>query len=304
MSGILTIARAELSEDGDFIPDLVDSGFKVTIEGQVISPNFQTGNRMEYFIQDDTGGIAVYSGSFLVNLYMGDRVQIKGTIQTFRGKEEIVPASPDDVVILTADEPQPEPLEITLAALMSLPEADREALDGTLVKLTELEIDPLANWPQEGSAANLEIYDPADPVNYFLTLRIDDQTDIDGQEFPQDVESIVGVLGQYDDFNCTPCNAGYQLLPRSYGDFSDGSVSIATPVITAVEVVPSGMGQAFLITYTSDTDGLADLEVAETPAGPWTVLLDDITMPAGILLQYQDGIEDFTQRYYRLIAVQ
>jgi hypothetical protein len=51
-------------------------------------------------------------------------------------------------------------------------------------------------------------------------VRIDGDTDLVGQPIPTDDVDVAGILGQFNSFTDT-C-IGYQLLPRSTADITDG----------------------------------------------------------------------------------
>ena len=78
------------------------------------------------------------------------------------------------------------------------------------------------SWPDEGNWANLTIGNGS----FSTTLRIDEDTDIDGSIEPTWPLNITGVGGQYD--STEPYDEGYQLLARYVTDFEE-STGLCTP---------------------------------------------------------------------------
>src|SRR4029077_10427309 len=68
----------------DFVPDLVNQTVKV--RGAVTSIDFRGGNGIEYYIQDPTGGIALFHTSNNFGPFsVGDSVEAVGLVTHFNG---------------------------------------------------------------------------------------------------------------------------------------------------------------------------------------------------------------------------
>ncbi|ATW28223.1 5'-nucleotidase C-terminal domain-containing protein [Candidatus Formimonas warabiya] len=91
----------------------LDAGETTTVTGIVTCVNPTTDG--SYFIQDDTAGICVYNTSLSPAPQVGERIQVTGTLNPYHGLLEITPASSSDVIILSSDNPIPEPRVVTLA---------------------------------------------------------------------------------------------------------------------------------------------------------------------------------------------
>jgi hypothetical protein len=204
----MTIAEARVDNNGDFIPDLLDSA--VILTGVATSFNFAD-DRTDFFMQQEGAGINVFYQDELISVNIGDSITVNGIIDQYNGKTQVVIAQLDR---LTPNGPGtvPEPLTIYCA---DLAEIDGEQYEGTLVKVFNVEIledpDP---WPALGWSATMTITDGADSAS----LRIDRYTDIDGQPQVEPRADIVGIGSQYD--TSDPYLSYYQLMPRMYDDFT------------------------------------------------------------------------------------
>jgi hypothetical protein len=206
----LTIAEAIEDLNGDLIPDRL--GDTVTVQGIVISPNYQTSNHSHY-VWDGTAGITeIMFGTTTPVWNLGDEVVITGEIGHFRGLTQIVPASVDDVATISTGNPVPDPVILTVADYM----ADPEAYEGTLVAFAYM-TKVAGTWPASGSAT-LQFTDGTDTVD----IRIDSDTNIDGQPEPTYPVDIIGIGSQFSS-GTTVLDDGYQILPRYYEtDFLPG----------------------------------------------------------------------------------
>ncbi|NOX38051.1 MAG: T9SS type A sorting domain-containing protein [Calditrichaeota bacterium] len=182
---------------------------------------------LDVYIQDATGGLNIFQFNLaFVDIFIGNQYQITGKVAQYRGKTEIMPDDETDIVDLGAGTPV-DPLVISIADLL----ADAETYEGMLVRLQHVENtgngDP---WPTEGNNANLEITDDGTNV---LTLRVDRDTDIDGQPEPQWPRDVIGIFSQYD--RSSPYTDSYQILPRAYTDFQEPTAIAENPEATLPE---------------------------------------------------------------------
>jgi len=190
----LTIAEAKVDANGDFVPDLLNE--TVTIQGVVTTPNYDSNTN--YHLQDATAGICLQTFSFTLGLNPGDEVTITGKITQYKGLTQINPASETDVAV-TSTGNVIEPSKITISEL-------GESTEGLLVEVDSVWIVNLADWPAEGSNADIDLTDGIDTV----TLRIDKETDLDGWTPPAGMMDLIAVGSQYT--STTPLDDGYQLL--------------------------------------------------------------------------------------------
>ncbi|MEC9106312.1 MAG: lamin tail domain-containing protein, partial [Candidatus Neomarinimicrobiota bacterium] len=196
-----------------------DEGTSVTVRGIVTTPNFQSSNT-EYGLQDGTGGIVIFHFSApYVELAVGDSVEVTGELDIFSGKTEVIPSSADDITIISQNNDLPDFQVITVADYV----ANAEDYESELIKINAVSITD-GSWPTAVSS-NLTISD--DGGNSTVTMRIDSDMDIIGNDEPEAPFDVRGIAGQYD--STDPYDSGYQILPRYYTDFIPGEDVVDPP---------------------------------------------------------------------------
>ena len=170
------------------------SDARKTKTGKIITVNGRVTAAREFgalsFIQDHTGGIAVY-GATIFNI--GDSVQVTGELSKYNSMLEIVT---DTVKVLATGLPLIAPKSINIKKLR-----DHE---GELVQLNNVQLYPqgLFFYPQRAGM----ILSGKDTGQYW----IDENTDIPGYTIRVNPPTITGVVGRFGD--------KLQLLPRSHSD--------------------------------------------------------------------------------------
>jgi len=161
------------------------------------------------YLQDSTGGIAVFGGDFTKSVVVGPpssfEMEVYGAVSLFNGSIEILPYSVARVGVKPAVVPQ----LVTLAQLT----ANGESYEGRLVKISNARI-VSGSYPSLNNSGNLTIDDGTGS----FTMRIDDGTDIDGQPTPVTRLDIIGIVNQFDP--TLPYTDGYQILPRRLADIT------------------------------------------------------------------------------------
>jgi len=172
------------------------SGAKVTVAGRVTVGNEQGGPS---FVQDASGGIAVFDSAFSHAVSIGDSVIVTGKIDFFNSQIEIT-----NVSYVRGDSSrrfiQPEPVAIT----------DLIAKEGLLVTVENVALmnKAFVFYPQSTE----QITDGSNQAD----LRIDGDTNIPGYTKPQGAVNITGVVGRF--------KTNVQLLPRFRDDIPGISV--------------------------------------------------------------------------------
>ncbi len=211
-------------------------GSSATVQGIVTSPNWG-GYYTSYTIQDSTAGIIIYASPSTIDppatLALGDKVEVTGTIDEYNGLMEIVPSGADDITILSSGNDTPDAQEVTVATLLT----DGEDYESEIIVIDSVSITS-GTWPDEGSSANLTITD--DNETSTITMRIDSDTDIDGQTQPQEPFIVTAVIGQYND---------YQVQPRYYTDFA--AVGAVVPTIADISIDPEAPTDADDVTISA-----------------------------------------------------
>ena len=113
--------------------DLIDTIVKVEGLATMYTGGYFAGSgNVKFYLEDESGGVQVWvpSGEGSLSVKIGDRVQVTGEMQLYRGARELV-ASPETVISLDQD-PEPAPHDVTIqqAGL------DTESLPGRLVSVT------------------------------------------------------------------------------------------------------------------------------------------------------------------------
>src|SRR5262249_8761286 len=219
---LLTIAEARVdavtNADGnpprDTIPDLL--GHVVTVRGTVTSIDLRGGTGIEYYIQDATGGIDLFSTWLSPAFAIGDNVEATGTITQFNGLTEVTVTS---VIFLSAGS-APAPQVITLSQLA---DGVGEALEGRLVRVDNVTV-TAGSFGATGSSSNVPI--PAAPGTSLV--RVHSDTDTGGPPTGTGTFSLVGLASQFD--TPAPFDGGYQIIPRSLADITPAGPSC--PAIT------------------------------------------------------------------------
>lgn len=179
-----------------------------TIDNYILNPTI-----LSFFIQDENAGVNIFGSYGIIEVTAGDCVIVEGWVAHYNGLTEIVTSGSgtciwDLEVVYHVD--VPEPLVVTCGAFDSL----AESYEGMLVKIECVTI-VNGEWPPEGENANLIICDQTG----CCAMRIDKDTDIDGQPQPEEPFDVVAIANQYDPNS--PYHEGYQILPRAYNDFTD-----------------------------------------------------------------------------------
>lgn len=190
----------------------------VTVNGIVTVSN-QFGSPA--YVQDHTGGIAVYDFNFSDSVSIGDEVTITGTITQFNGLTEMeqvtVDAKPSTGNVVT-------PIVVTISDVLGDGLAGKELYESTLLRINGVTVNTTA-WTVTGSGVNYKLSDGTNE----LDVRVDNDVPFAGQPAPGGSFDIVGVLSQYK--NASPYAGGYQLMPR----ISEDIIATGPRIITSPE---------------------------------------------------------------------
>jgi len=218
-----TLAQARVDANNDGIPDLKVTGDTMTVTGVITSPNY-VGTATSYYIQDHTAGMNLYKSGTVMPFDLGDSVLVTGTLDHYRGLTEIVPftANNQNIRVLKKNAFVPAPEVVTVANFNN----NGETYEGKLIRINGLSKRAGSPaWPATGSNANMLMSSTGTDT---VIMRIDADTDIDGQTEVSYPVSVIGVATQF-----TPSASvyfgGYQIQPRYYAtDF----VAYLAPVVT------------------------------------------------------------------------
>lgn len=147
------------------------------------------------YIQDNTGGLAIYSTSLASQINRGDSIQITGTLIDFNGLLELTPAS-NLINYGTADLPPNQ--------LVTIPDFN-DTLESELVQLNGVTFNN-AGGTFTGNTSYTFTSGGAQS-----TIYIRNGSPIVGQVIPTGEIDLVGICSQF--------YANYQILPRDMNDF-------------------------------------------------------------------------------------
>lgn len=190
----------------------------VTVNGFVTVAN-QFGSPA--YIQDHTGGIAVYDFNLSDSVSIGDEVTVTGTITQFNGLTEMetvtidaIPSTGNAVV----------PMVVTISDILGDGVAGNELYESMLLRINGVTVNTTA-WTVTGSGTNYKLSDGTNE----LDVRVDNNVPFAGQPAPGGSFDIVGVLSQYK--TAAPFAGGYQLMPRISADI----IATGPRIITSPE---------------------------------------------------------------------
>jgi len=168
------------------------------------------------YVQDNTGGVAVFGAITDSMLTIGDEIILSGKVEPFNGLTELTNLTLNQIVS------QGNPIEPTIVTTSQLD----ETYEGQLVKILGVVVrdtsgNPIPTWdPGPGAGKNYRLIDGSG----FTAVRVDNNVDFVGTPAPQDAFDIVGVVSQFD--NSSPFTSGYQLMPRHASDIKTGGPTI------------------------------------------------------------------------------
>ncbi len=160
---------------------------------------------LRFTIIDPTSGIEVWSPveNFNYLVQEGDSVRIRGSIQQFLGRAQIVA---DTLILAAQEQPLNEP---------QLVNALDEDSESDLIRLKCVQLVNPAEWTNVAPQFDVYVSTGAD----LYKMVIDADTDLFGTEAPNGVFGVTGIGGQRDDE--APFLDGYTILPRGSFDLSE-----------------------------------------------------------------------------------
>ncbi|MGK0363670.1 MAG: plastocyanin/DNA/RNA endonuclease YhcR with UshA esterase domain [Saprospiraceae bacterium] len=185
-----------------------------TLTGVVQSIDYRGGDGVQFFMNDGTDGIAVFSNEIAYyDVTMGDEVTMEGSIGQFNGLTQVYP----DTIILNS-------AANAVEAIQDVPGLG-ESTESEYIILSITFNDP-TQWVPDGSGFNMDA--TVDGTGDQITIRIDNDSDLfSNPSFPyfSDSGSALGFGSQFD-FDA-PYFEGYQLLLTDFNflDVNDPSLS-------------------------------------------------------------------------------
>ncbi|WP_083402099.1 lamin tail domain-containing protein [Bacillus sp. MUM 116] len=252
-----------------------------TVDTQILGTQKQN-----FYLQDATGGINIFSGSYDTpyKVTKGDQLKITGKVLIYNGLLEFEPTSIEKI---SEGNPIPEPKVLSIVDSTTF--ATAEPLEGSLVTVTG-KVSATASTPPNYNVTFV------DENNKATTLRVMGATGINpdkdlvvGKSY-----TVTGVLGQYTT-NKQQLTSGYQIYPRDVKDIAP-ILSITHTALTQVyentnvpfEANADGAESVTVYYRAAGTTDYTALPMAKGSDGRYTVTLDKVNVP-------QDGFEYYME---------
>ena len=181
----------------------LDSGLVVAVSGTVTETDFGGGAaNFTGFVQDTSGGIAIFSPTLNLGLIRGYRFTVLGNVIQTNGQTSILPISGAHIVN-RGPVAEINGTRVNFSALLANP----ELREGSLITIPNLVLDS-GTW---GPGATVVLRDSAGNTIDIRVLPGSTATSV-----PPYPISITGILGQSD--ATAPFTGNYYLMPRDTGD--------------------------------------------------------------------------------------
>jgi len=209
-----TVAAVRIDANNDFQPDRLNQ--YATVKAVVNGVNLTaSANRFQYTLQDETGGIVITKGSETgggIVYNVGDELIATGKITQYRGTVQLELTAMSDVFKTTSGNVL-TPIQLNIPTYV----AGGYNYQSRLLEITMLFKDPAVAvvWPLINTDANFGVWDGVNK----LVLRLDKDTDIDGQPEPVWPIRVKGVATQFTT-SATVYNDGWQITPMFYADIT------------------------------------------------------------------------------------
>jgi hypothetical protein len=197
------------------------AGTAVTVRGVVggVIHNIGTtgANNTTFYMQDKTGGVAVYdknwtSAPTTYDVKVGDSVEVSGTTSEYYNLLQLGTLT----ALKRLDSGQKAPVPVSL----SLTKAFTERYESVLVRVVGLTFATTGTFGAKGGAETV-----SDAASNQAVVYANGHTDLPGANKPSGKVNISGIISQY----IKPAVAGdttngYELVPRSMSDFDTSSI--------------------------------------------------------------------------------
>jgi phosphatidylserine/phosphatidylglycerophosphate/cardiolipin synthase-like enzyme len=222
------------------------------------------------YLQDVTGGLAVYDFNFAAAVAVGDEVTITGKLTQFSGLTELA-----EVVVdaKTGSGKTVAPQTITIDQIESDGANGIEQFEGNLIRINNVTVNT-ATWTVSGAGTNYRLSDGRKE----LEIRVDKDVNYANKPAPTGNFDVIGVLSQYS--QSAPFIGGYQLMPRSLAD-----IKASGPTMLTVPVESNLSSTGMKLTWTTNISAASFLQY-------W---LDDSPTPLGVLSGSSSGTAQSVQ---------
>jgi hypothetical protein len=188
------------------VPELLDE--IVTASG-VVTANAEFGASGPRYIQDHTGGLAIFGSAFENEFNTGDSVRITSKLSHYNGLTQLIYDANTTVIEIVESNITVQPKTIAIEDILNQTWNGLEEYEGILVTIEN------ATIAETGSFDGNSNYTLTDETGSTV-LRVDNDVNLVGQDIPNGTFSVTGIVSQFD-FS-SPYSEGYQILPRKISD--------------------------------------------------------------------------------------
>jgi hypothetical protein len=236
------------------------------------------------YIQDESGGIAIYPGfnwnSLPFTPQIGDNITVTGELTEFASLLEVGP-SISSLVLNSSNNPLPQPFDLS-------PDEWEETYEGILTRVEN------AVFSDGGAIFSSSTYNFT-ANGEIGVIYVRSGSPLIGELIPVGEVDITGILSQ---FSFNDPDVGYQLLPRTMDDFfSENAVNFASGV-SQTNLSTTG----FTLSWTTDVGSTTEIEYGTTPDYGQSLTLDENVVDHVINLEGLDPGTPYFCRVYSVIA--
>ena len=187
------------------------------------------------YIEDSTGGMALYDPTILASLVRGDEVTVTGELVDYNGLMEMQPVNSST---LNSSANIVNPLLVTPLQIGETTESELIQIDNVI-------------FNNGGSMFTSGTHD-FDSNGETGKIYIKAGHSLENSMIPMGVVTLIGISSQYT-FN-TPANDGYQILPRDSSDIIQTGALIITSSVTQSNITANSFDLSWTVSDSSSTN--------------------------------------------------
>lgn len=266
----------------------IDTGAFKTVSGIVTVAN-QFGGPS--YIQDNTGGIAIFYTEFSTAIDIGDSVIVTAKLSQFNGLTELVYSTfggtPSFSIIDSNKNYQI--YTITLAQFNSQQWNGHEEWEGRLIRINGLTITGTGTFQAN---TNYNVGDPTGTSQ----LRIDNNSNLVGTLIPTGTFDCIAAASQFK--TSVPYNSGYQFLPRYTADI----IQTTGPIILTPPAESNISPTSVTLTWTTQNPGDSRIKYFRSDSLDQQVVFTDSMYNAASVTSHTFTLNNLTpgKIYYAL----
>ena len=209
--GVLTIAEICRDTDGDYLPELL--GQTVTARGVVTvgTGTFHT-KRLQGFMQDETGGIQLFSNRPDMDVHEGDLIEAHGRLANHKGQTQL---RVESYSLLQQDVALPEPIQLSLHSVST---SELEAQEGMFATVSGRVAGKRRNQGGQFLLLEEDAVTAAEEKHSLIVFIHNTRgvgISLDPYSVGDEIE-VRGIVSQYD--YGPPYGEDHEILPRHAGD--------------------------------------------------------------------------------------